>query len=46
VPGKINEWFSDYLVFTYKLHTNILNFLISYYENFEVLIEDDIYMGL
>ena len=37
------NWLSDYIVFTYKLHTNIQNILILI---FEVLIEDDIYMGL
>ena len=30
------------LVFTYKLHKSIQNFLIFNYENFEVLTEDDI----
>ena len=36
---------SDYIVFAYKTHKNIRNFLFSIYENFEVLAEDDIYMG-
>ena len=36
---------SDYIVFAYKTHTNIRNFFIFDCEKFEVLAEDDIYMG-
>ena len=36
---------SDHIVFAYKTHTNIrINFIFDY-ENFEVLAENDIYMG-
>ena len=37
--------FSDYIVFACKTHINIRNFFIFYYENFEVIAEDDFYMG-
>ena len=37
---------SDYVVFAYKTHINIGTNFIFVYENFEVLAEDDIYMGL
>ena len=40
------NWLSDYIVFTYKLRTNIQKILIFNYENFEVLTKDHIYMGL
>ena len=36
---------SDYIVFAYKTHTNIRKYFIFDFENFEVLAEDDIYMG-
>ena len=36
---------SDYIVIAYKTHTNIRKIFIFGYENFEVLAEDDIYMG-
>ena len=40
------NWLSDYIVFTYKLHTNIQKNVILNHENFEVLTKDDFYMGL
>ena len=36
---------SDYIVFAYKTHTNIRKYFIFDFEIFEVLAEDDIYMG-
>ena len=35
----------DYIVFAYKTDTNIRKIFIFDYENFEVLAEDDIYIG-
>ena len=43
--AKSMNLLSYYIVFAYKTHTNIRTFYIFDYENFEVLAEDDIYMG-
>ena len=37
---------SDYIVFAFKTHTNIQKNVIINYKNFEVIDDDDIYMGL
>ena len=44
--ARENQWIYDCIVFSYKLHTNIKKFWFFNCENFEVLTEDDIYMGL